>query len=85
MQRSFETLLDGMEIEELRKNEGIDVKHYLMADAHYTWWKSGKPYLCRMFDMLHMGYADEILFGREVVEEMPRIVSEWVEILNSRK
>jgi len=74
-----------MEIEELRKNEGIDVKHYLMADAHYTWWKSGKPYLCRMFDMLHMGYADEILFGREVVEEMPRIVSEWVEILNSRK
>jgi hypothetical protein len=80
----YETLLDGMELEELREHEGIDVKHYLMTDAHFTWWKCGKAYLCRMFDMLHMGYADEILFGREVVEEMPRIVSEWVEIHRQR-
>lgn len=80
----YETLLDGMEIEELREHEGIDVKHYLMADAHFTWWKCGKAYLCRMFDMLHMGYVDEILFGREVVEEMPRIVSEWVELHRRR-
>ena len=76
----YETLLDGMEIEELREHEGIDVKHYLMVDAHYTWWECGKPYLCRMFDMLHMGYVDEILIGREVIEEMPRIVGEWVKI-----
>ena len=80
----YETLLDGMEIEELREHENIDVKHYLMADAHYTWWKCGKAYLCRMYDMLHMGYVDEILFGREVVEELPRIVAEWVEILEAR-
>lgn len=80
----YETLLDGMEIEELREHEGIEVKHYLMADAHYTWWTCGKAYLCRMFDMLHMGYADEILFGREVVEEMPRIVTEWVDIHRNR-
>ena len=77
----YETLLDGMEIEELREHEGIDVKHYLMVDSHYTWWHCGKPYLCRMFDMLHMGYVDEILFGIEVVEEMPRIVAEWVNLL----
>jgi hypothetical protein len=25
-----------------------------------------------------MGYVDEVLFGREVVAEMPRIVKEWV-------
>lgn len=81
----YETLLDGMEIEELREHEGIEVKHYLMADAHYTWWSCGKAYLCRMFDMLHMGYADEILFGREVVEEMPRIVFEWLEIHRNRE
>ncbi len=81
----YETLLDGMEIEELREHEGVEVKHYLMADAHYTWWKCGKAYLCRMFDMLHMGYADEILFGREVVEEMPRIVAEWVNIHQNRE
>ena len=80
----YETLLDGMELEELREHEGIDVKHYLMADAHYTWWTCGKSYLCRMVDMLHMGYVDEILFGREVVEEMPRIVGEWVAIHTER-
>ncbi|WP_299031860.1 hypothetical protein [uncultured Sulfitobacter sp.] len=80
----YETLLDGMEVEELSEHEGIDVKHYLIADAHFTWWECGKSYLCRMFDSLHMGYADEILFGREVVEEMPRIVAEWVEIYDQR-
>ena len=81
----YETLLDGMEIEELREHEDIDVKHYLMVDAYYTWWECGKAYLCRMFDMLHMGYVDEILFGREVVQEMPRIVSEWVAIHRQRE
>ena len=80
----YETLLDGMEIEELREHEVIDVKHYMMVDAYFTWWRCGKAYLCRMFDMLHMGYVDEILFGREVVEEMPRIVSEWVRIYSQR-
>ena len=80
----YETLLDGMEIEEIRENEDIDVKHYLMADAHYTWWICGKAYLCRMFDMLHMGYVDEILFGKQVVGEMPRIVAEWVDIYKNR-
>lgn len=33
--------------------------------------------------MLHMGYVDEVLFGREVVEELPRIVSEWIETYRS--
>lgn len=80
----YETLLDGMEIEELREHEGTDIKHYLMVDAYYTWWDCGKSYLCRMFDMLHMGYVDEILFGKEVVAEMPRIVSEWVAIHAAR-
>ena len=81
----YETLLDGMEVEELRENENIDIKHYLMVDAYYTWWKCGKSYLCRMFDMLHMGYVDEILFGREVVEEMPRIISEWLILFEKNK
>lgn len=73
----YETLLDGLELEELRENEDIDVKHYLMIDAQYTWWVCGKSYLCRMIDMIHMGYVDEVLFGREVVERLPSIASEW--------
>jgi len=74
----YETLLDGMEIEEMRENEHIDIKHYLMVDGYYTWWECGKSYLCRLFDILHMGYVDEILLGKQVISEMPRIVGEWV-------
>ena len=81
----YETLLDGMELEELREHEQIKIQHYLITDARYTWWECGKAYLCRMFDMLHMGYTDEILFGREVVEEMPRIVAEWVSAYKNRQ
>lgn len=74
----YETLLDGMELEELREHEGVDVKHYLMVDAHYTWWDCGRSYLCRILDMLHMGYVDEVLFGKEVLERVPAIVKGWV-------
>lgn len=80
----YETLLDGMEIEELKEHENIDVKHYLIVDARDTWWEKGKAYLCRMFDMLHMGYVDEILFGREVLSEIPRIVNEWIKLTENR-
>lgn len=74
----YETLLDGMELEELREHEGIDVQHVLMVDSHYTWWECGRSYLCRIVDMLHMGYVDEVLFGAEVIERLPALVREWV-------
>lgn len=80
----YETLLDGMELEELQEHEGKDIKHYLMIDAHYTWWDCGRSYLCRIMDMLHMGYVDEVLFGYEVIERLPALVKEWVAIENTR-
>lgn len=78
----YETLMDGMELEELREHEGIDVGHYLMVDSHYTWWDCGRSYLCRIIDMLHMGYVDEVLFGREVTERLPSLVQECATRLN---
>ena len=75
----YETLLDGMEIEELATAEGIDILHYLMIDAHYTWWECGKSYLCRIVDMLHMGYVDEVLVGREIFSRLPSLVNSWGE------
>lgn len=74
----YETLLDGMELAELRVNERIHVRHYLIVDAHYTWWRCGRSYLCRMVDMVHMGYVDEVLFGYETIERLPDLVQEWV-------
>lgn len=75
----YETLLDGMELAELAENEGVDALHYLFVDSHYTWWECGRSYLCRMIDMLQMGYVDEIIFGYEAVERLPHIVDGWVQ------
>ena len=79
----YETLLYGMELQQLNKETGIQCKHYLIIDAHYTWWTCGRSYLCRIIDMLHMGYVDEVLFGKEVVDQLPRIVQEWVKLVRS--
>lgn len=81
----YETLLDGMELEELREHEGIDVQHLLVVDAHYTWWDCGRSYLCRIIDMLHMGYVDEVIFGREIERRLPQLVQYWVQLARSRQ
>lgn len=81
----YETLLDGMELEELHEHENIKVSHYLMIDSHYTWWVCGKSYLCRIIDMIHMGYVDEVLFGYEVIERLPMLVKEWAVVVNNKK
>lgn len=80
----YETLLDGMEIEELRTSEQVDILHYLIIDARYTWWDCGKSYLCRIIDMLHMGYVDEVLVGREVISALPALVKSWIDKKNKR-
>jgi hypothetical protein len=80
----YESLLDGMELAELKEHEKIDVRHYLMIDGHLTWWRDGKSYLCRIIDMLHMGYVDEVLFGEEVVARLPAIVKEWTVLARER-
>lgn len=66
-----------MESEELAASEKVNVLHYLMIDAHYTWWGCGKSYLCRIVDMLHMGYVDEVLVGKEAISRLPELVKEW--------
>lgn len=73
----YETLLDGMELEELEIASQRKVQHVLFIDDHYTWWKCGRSYLCRMIDMLHMGYVDEVVFGREVLTRLPELAREW--------
>jgi hypothetical protein len=80
----YESLLDGLELENLREDENIDCRHYLIIDARDTWWNDGKSYLCRIIDMMHMGYVDEVLFGREVIERLPIVVRECVAITKLR-
>lgn len=80
----YETLLDGLELQELREREGVHIRHYLIVDDRFTWWDCGRSYLCRIVDMLHMGYLDEALFGREVIRRLPSIVRDWVSEASSR-
>jgi hypothetical protein len=81
----YETLLDGMELEEMRVATGVEIEHVLIADAHFTWWVKGRSYLCRMIDMLHMGYVDEILFGSEIETRLPTLTAEWVKKTRARQ
>jgi hypothetical protein len=74
----YETQVDGMELRDLLEHTGKKVFHYLMVDSHYTWWGMGISYLCRMIDILHMGYIDEVLFGREVTTRLPVVIPEWL-------
>jgi hypothetical protein len=74
----YESLLDGIELRQISQETGAKIEHLLMLDAKDTWWKKGKSYLCRVIDMLHMGYVDEVLFGREIEERLPSIVKAWV-------
>ena len=76
----YETMLDGYELNELRLKEEIDIKHYLIVDDRFTWWECGKSYLCRLIDMLHEGYLDEVIFGKEVLVRWPQIVKSWPKV-----
>lgn len=76
----YETMLDGQELLELRESEKMHIHHYLIVDDRYTWWNLGKSYLCRIVDMLHEGYLDEALFGKEVVTRWPEIVNSWGDV-----
>ncbi|MBX3069009.1 MAG: hypothetical protein KF883_00775 [Thermomicrobiales bacterium] len=80
----YSTMLDGVEIDQLVADQGISPFHCLFVDGYRTWWQDGRSYLCRMIDMLHMGYVDEVIFGREVVEVLPQLVDEWVQVYNER-
>ncbi len=74
----YETALDGMELNGLRDRHGIEVSHVLFVDSHRTWWVMGRSYLCRLIDLLNMGLVDEVIFGREILKSLPRLVREWI-------
>lgn len=74
----YESQLDGLELKEIRQTLDRPIYHYLMVDSKFTWWGMGRSYLCRIFDMMHMGLVTEAIFGKEVVDRMPIIVKQWV-------
>ncbi len=73
----YETLVDGMELEELEAASNRKIEHIVFVDDHFTWWVKGRSYLCRWIDILHMGFVDEVIFGREVLSRVPELAREW--------
>ena len=73
----YETLVDGMELEELEAASKRRIYHILFVDDHFTWWVKGRSYLCRLIDMLHMGFVDEVIVGRETLTRVPELAGEW--------
>lgn len=71
------TQLDGYEKGDLARVADVP-EVYLMVDSHRTWWGSGKAYLCRLIDILNMGKIDGVLFGKEVLTELPGIAAKWL-------
>ncbi len=67
----YETLLDGLEINQIKTIKHRP-KHFLFIDDKFTWWGMGKSYLCRIIDMLNMKLVDEVFFGKEVITEWPK-------------
>lgn len=81
----YETLLDGMELKKLALVSEKNVAHYFFLDSHRTWWGMGRSYLCRLVDVMHMGYVNEVIFGREIIERIPALVREWTEAAQNRE
>jgi hypothetical protein len=80
----YESLLDGMELNDLEAASGDRIEHLLIIDSHFTWWECGRSYLCRIIDMLNMGFVDHVLFGSEVEETLPTIAKGWLMQVNQR-
>lgn len=80
----YETQLDGWELWEANLNINRKVFHYLIADAYLTWWIQGRSYLCRLFDSMHMGLVDEVLFGKEVLTRIPQLARQWKKKFKSK-
>lgn len=80
----YETLLDGYELNEILDSNNIKVHHCLFIDDYNTWWNLGKSYLCRLIDILHMGFIDDLIVGKEVLSELPKIINEWKSEIKAR-
>ncbi len=78
----YETMLDGYELKEVKQSLNREVLHYMIIDAHDTWWLKGRSYLCRIVDMMHMGLLTECIIGREIVRRIPEIISDWKRLYN---
>lgn len=74
----YEIMLLSQEAQSIENQVGREIEMYLLTDGEQAWSK-GISYICRIIDILNMGYIDAAIFGKEVVEDWPKIVRDWRE------
>jgi len=75
----YEIMLFHEELNTLHEETGREVELYLMTDG-YEAWQKGISYICRIVDILNMGYIDAAIFGEDVFTQWPDIVGEWEDL-----
>jgi hypothetical protein len=76
----YECQLVGQELRAFEDRYGQHVCHYAILDGALQW-GSRRSDLRRAVDLLCSGLLNELLVGREVLSEWPRIVSEMTELV----
>lgn len=75
----YECQLVGTELRAFQDRYGVAVRHYAILDG-VDQWRARRSDLRRAVDLLYSGLLDELLVGREVLDEWPRIAGELCEI-----
>ncbi|WP_189559213.1 DUF7687 domain-containing protein [Streptomyces pilosus] len=78
----YELQLVGVELRTFEDEVGIHVNHYAIIDGRDQW-NSRKSDLRRAVDLLYSGLLDELIVGREVLTEWPRVVRECCALTRS--
>jgi hypothetical protein len=73
----YECQLVGQELRAFEDLHQIHVSHYVFLDGRAQW-ASRRSDLRRAVDLLCMGFINELLVGREVLSEWPRVVAELI-------
>ena len=71
----YECQLVGQELRAFEDLHGPSCRHYFILDGRESW-TSRRADLRRAIDLLSKGLIDELIVGREILEEWPRIVRE---------
>jgi hypothetical protein len=71
----YECQLVGTELRLFESRAGTKIGHYVIFDGK-TQWETRRSDLARAYDSLCSGRVDELVVGREVLTDWPRIVQD---------
>lgn len=75
----YECQLVGSELRTYEDRGGRRIRHYFILDG-LDQWQARRSDLLRAFDLLASGLVDELIVGREVLTDWPRVVVELADL-----